>query len=327
MSIVLDANYSSRQIYLTSADADIKVGDRTSDVIFYFNDIIQVPNGINIHISVVNSQIPVAFYAIDTGRNTLDFTKTIGGVETSATITITTGNYNISELLAFLNSQAFFSDDNTVASYNVETNTVTITLASSSNTIVLKPTSTALQFIGFTSTTHTSSSGVLNGDRMVNVGGVNAINIASNFSTRNLDSRHSGFSNIIARVPVDRNFNNIIFYEPNTKFSSQIIEKEINYIRLTLEDDVALNPINLHGVDWSITLQIDFTVDKPVEQATLNNYSKKGFVPRIAKYSQETQERLRKLRQDNTNMRKTLEKQKLEEMRLKGFDERLKDRL
>jgi|TARA_R100000482_G_scaffold4609_1_gene1595 hypothetical protein len=327
MSIVLDANYSSRQIYLTSADANIKVGGRTSDVTFYFDDIIQVPNGVNIHLSVVNSQIPVAFYAVDTGRNTLDFTKTIGGVSTDATITITTGNYNINEFLAFLNAQTFFSDDSTVATYNNETNTVTFTLASSSNTLVLKSTSTALQFVGFTVKDHTSSSGVLTGDRMVNVGGVNAINIASNFSTRNLDSRHSGFSNIIARVPVDRNFNNIIFYEPNTKFSSQIIEKEINYIRLTLEDDVALNPINLHGVDWSITLQVDFSLDKPLQQQQLNLYNKKGFVPQIAKYSKETQERLRKLRQDNTTLRKRIERQKLEDERLKGYSERLKERL
>ena len=327
MSIVLDANYSSRQIYLTSADANIKVGGRTSDVTFYFDDIIQVPNGVNIHLSVVNSQIPVAFYAVDTGRNTLDFTKTIGGVSTDATITITTGNYNINEFLAFLNAQTFFSDDSTVATYNNETNTVTITLASSSNTLVLKSTSTALQFVGFTVKDHTSSSGVLTGDRMVNVGGVNAINIASNFSTRNLDSRHSGFSNIIARVPVDRNFNNIIFYEPNTKFSSQIIEKEINYIRLTLEDDIALNPINLHGVDWSITLQVDFSLDKPLQQQQLNLYNKKGFVPQIAKYSKETQERLRKLRQDNTTLRKRIERQKLEDERLKGYSERLKERL
>ena len=327
MSIVLDANYSSRQIYLTSADANIKVGGRTSDVTFYFDDIIQVPNGVNIHLSVVNSQIPVAFYAVDTGRNTLDFTKTIGGVSTDATITITTGNYNITEFLAFLNAQTFFSDDSTVATYNNETNTVTFTLASSSNTLVLKSTSTALQFVGFTVKDHTSSSGVLTGDRMVNVGGVNAINIASNFSTRNLDSRHSGFSNIIARVPVDRNFNNIIFYEPNTKFSSQIIEKEINYIRLTLEDDVALNPINLHGVDWSITLQVDFSLDKPLQQQQLNLYNKKGFVPQIAKYSKETQERLRKLRQDNTTLRKRIERQKLEDERLKGYSERLKERL
>ena len=88
-----------------------------------------------------------------------------------------------------------------------------------------------------------------------------------------------------------------------------------------------MNPINLHGVDWSITLQVDFSLDKPLQQQQLNLYNKKGFVPQIAKYSKETQERLRKLRQDNTTLRKRIERQKLEDERLKGFDERLKDRL
>tara|TARA_A100001391_G_scaffold48269_1_gene28710 strand:+ start:743 stop:1726 length:984 start_codon:yes stop_codon:yes gene_type:complete len=321
MSVILDANYSSRQIYISSDDADRQITG-TSDVIFNFKDTIQVPQGINIMISVVSAQIPVGFYAVASGRNLLSVEKTISGITTSQNITIPQGNYNINELVNYINSQTFFSANNTTFAYSTEANNITLTLTDPADSMTIKEATTIGRFIGFSKKDHTTVGGKVVGDKMVNVSGVNAINIATNFSTRNLDSRHQGFSNIIARVPVDKNFNNIIFYEPTIKFSSMIVEKEIKFIRLTLEDDTALNVLNMNGLDWSMVLQLDFVLDKNID-AKLKEFTKRGIAPKIAKYSQETQEMLRKQRQRTTQLRRAYENSRFLESKIKSEEERL----
>ena len=260
MSMNIDTKITSRQIYLTSSSADRYNNGNNGDSMWFFKDTITVPESINIMLSVIDAQIPLTFYSIAEGRNQLKFSVTgyLSGAE--QVLDVSDGNYNITELLEVVNAHPGLTENNIVASYTTKTNKIKFK-ASSSGIIFKLKNSSLLKHLGFSNKLHESELGEIISDTGVNVNGISCIYMATNLTTKNLDSRNAGFSNIISKIPVNTAFNGMIFYQPSVKFSTEIAEKQLSFIRLTLQDDISGNTINLNNVDWSCTLQLDFVQD------------------------------------------------------------------
>lgn len=244
----MDTPFSSQQIYLDSDDA-YHINGKNSDCVFTFHDIIIAPPEIDLLLSVVNITIPISWFTIDSTKDTIVWS--LNGVDQSS-VTITHGNYSATQLEDELNTQ--FSSIITVA-YNDITNKFTFTHASQD--FVIKGDTTCLEQLDFSSTNHTSSSSSLTSNRIVDLAGVKTVQLRSNFQTNSLESKTKGVSTMIAKIPVPLSSGSILVYTNKTGFKSKLSNTHINYIRLTLEDNDNM-PLELNGIEWSCTLQVDY---------------------------------------------------------------------
>ena len=198
----------------------------------------------------------MSYYIINSNNNTLEYN---GGSDRS--VTITEGNYDVLQLRDFLNASILKTTSNITSSYVEKTNKLTFT--ADSGDFTLQSASTCFSLLDFSAGTHTSSSSILSSDIVVNLSGLSAIFISSNFSTRNIDSRNAGFTSIIGKIPVNTASNGILNYTNKTGFKSLITEKAISVIHLTLEDEDR-NIIDINGVGWIITLTAEFRCAAPL---------------------------------------------------------------
>jgi len=272
--IPLDTGISSRQIYLDSEYATFQVGNNTSDCVWIFSEYISTPPNVSILLSVVDIEIPLAFYVINENNNTIAFTSSTGG---NYTYTIAIGNYSTDDLLTELTTTvpmttaSNWSDTYSPAS---DLSSMTITYSHLTNKISFDASgcstspqdmllsSTASEILGFTkTTTHTFESDILTSNNAVNLAGITSIYIDSNFQTQSLDSKSLSSSTILCKIPVDISSLGILVWTNATGFKTHIKESHLNVIRLRLLDPDR-NLLNLNGVDWTATLQCDFVRTK-----------------------------------------------------------------
>jgi hypothetical protein len=240
-----DIDADSIQINLNSKFAVKYINGSHCNCVFELPSV-QIPSQHHIHISVVNAIIPYSFYNINLSNNILIYI--VGGV--SYTLNIPIGNYNSIQLASYLSSNmAGFT-----CTYNVIPNTFTFTHLSMEFT--LTSISTILKTIGFYNTDMLSSSYKLSSTFCANLQNVQCIHIKSNFMTGNINSSDIYVQDTICTIPVNTPPNSNIVYQNTNKFSSNLYSNILNdiVIKIVNQDNALLD---LNGLDWSITLQLD----------------------------------------------------------------------
>ena len=251
---------SSRQIYLNSKDGFRIDPSHTSDIFFFFNDVIAPPLNVTMEISVVSASIPMSYNIINSTNNLLVY-------NTNQTFTIPIGNYNALQLADALKDNINILSNVT---YSSRFNKFTFT---STQTFTIELASTCLKLLGFTNAQHSSPNDVLTSNSIVNLSGISSIYVHSSLLTNNLDSRTKTLSNILCRIPVDTASYGILQYINNNNFKCSVNDKTIDLLRIRLEDDDT-NLIQLNGQEWVITLQVDFAYKRLLkndESELLNN--------------------------------------------------------
>ena len=235
---------SSRQIYLNSKDGYRINPSYTSDIFFFFNDVIAPPLNVVMEISVVSASIPMSYNIINSTNNLLVY-------NTNQTFTIPVGNYNALELASTIqNGIGILSS----VAYSSRFNKYTF---ASTQQFTVEVGSTCLSLLGFSKAQHSSNINVLTSDSIVNLSGISSIYVHSSLLTNNLDSRTKTLSNILCRIPVDTASYGILQYINNNNFKCTVNDKSIDLLRIRLEDDDT-NLVQLNGQEWVITLQVDF---------------------------------------------------------------------
>jgi len=258
MSYTLNTGYPSRQIYIQSGDAD-HIIDGIGDRVYYFSEILHVPTHITMLMSIVDAQIPMSYYAINTTNYTLNYTES--GAD--KTYQLTAGNTDAITLKNDLTTNL----DNITCTYSTITNKFTFT--DSSGDFTFKASSTALKLLGFTpDTAHTSSSSVLTSNNCVDLSGTKAIYLQTQLGNYNIDSRTGQNTSVLTKIPVDTGGNGILKYTNKTNYKSAITAKHIGHLHIQLEDDNR-NIIDFNGVNYSITFQLDF-----IETIPYKHYNK-----------------------------------------------------
>lgn len=237
----------SIQINLNSKFARRYIGNSRSNCIFELPNL-TIPNQHHIHVSVINAIIPFSFYNINSDVNTL--TYTIDGTSTY-TINVPQGNYNSNQLAMFLKQQMA----NFNVAYDAITNKYTFTYSGSLD-FSLDNSSSILQVMGFTQGVHHSSSYTLTSNKCANVQRIQCIHVQSNFLTGNINSSDIYKQNTLCTIPVNTPPNSNIVYYNDNKFSTNLYSNILNDIEIKLVDqDNGL--LDLNGLDWSLTLQLD----------------------------------------------------------------------
>jgi len=242
---------TSTQIYLNSATADIYMNNtQKSSVVFIFrNPIILNKNAYEMRVSVVNAQIPISYYLINSTNN--KFYITVNGV--TSTYYFKVGNYNVNSFITEWSNSVGLG---WTLSYSNVTNK--ITFAYTQDFAFSDDVNSLFGIIGFKKgLSYTSTNKSLICPYVVNFSGIARLNIKSNcFTLNNVDSYNKTINRTIAVIPVSSVTNGVSYYNNFTNYKNIFKNHEISTINIEIYDDFK-NLIDFNNIDWSMTLQID----------------------------------------------------------------------
>ena len=243
------------QIYLNAENADIDInGTMKSNQVFFFPNTIKIEKtAIEMRLSLVNAQIPVSWYLINSTNNL--FMISINNGLSYTTYYFPTGNYNVNTFLVKFNSLNYgikLSYDSILSKF---------TFTSTSSEFIIKDNEnnkSLLPFLGFKMyNTYASGFGILWSAYPVNFSGLPRINIkSSSFNIKNIDSSYKGLTRTLCSVPCNGLAGGTIFYNNLTNYHYIFKNHELNSIAIEITDDFD-NYIDFNNIDWCITLQID----------------------------------------------------------------------
>ena len=246
------------------------------------NNPLIVPRAYNCYLSVAHASIPVTWYNIPSGSNTLTFKYQVKTENTPRifTFNIPPGNYSATELASVCTWSGTLAGATSVFTlgciYQENTNTYQFLfgLNTQLSFFALTPSALALT-MGFNST-QTNSYGVpvfptfagtsgsspftdsnykyftlSASDQCADLSSVRNIHINTNYKVRQFSSG----TNTLDVIPVTKGFGSILTYTDG--FSAQMYDNVISDISVSFTDDNG-NPINFNGVGWSLTLRFDF---------------------------------------------------------------------
>lgn len=230
----------ARQIFLSSEDATL-LGNT---YIWPIRDIFVAPTGYRFLLSLIDCQIPFSFYSTSDQNNAMR----VNG----ARVVVPAGNYNVKQILAKL--RELLGCD---TSYDIVYNKVTLMFQ---NPTVLEEDpltgDSLLKSLGFQGTRYGPAT-TFTSDSVVNLLGVSAIYLRTNFSTLNVDSRSQSFSPILAKVPANSTAAGVISYINRSDFKATLYDSYISTIAISLTDSHGHN-VNLNGQPWQCTLQVEY---------------------------------------------------------------------
>jgi len=233
----------SFQIYLNSTNAD----NINNNIYNFILPNLEIADGNYIYLSVQYASIPYSFYNINTINNVLIYTLNL----VNYTVTITPGNYNITQLVTFLKSNM----SGFTISYNSITNKMTFSHSTYNFTFL--STSTCQEILGFkTNTNYTSTTLSLISLNCVSLIPIKCINIVSNLLTYNINKSNPNNQSILCCMPITTQPNSIIEYKNNNNFRSNLFINQISNITIKLTDQNN-NILNLNGLDFFLTIQLD----------------------------------------------------------------------
>lgn len=241
----MSTTIESFQLHLTSQSAD-KIYDGNNCNVEFYLPVIEIPSEYHIYVSVTHAVIPFTFYNINSTNNTLIYNVN-GSV---FTLTIPEGNYNITNLLNFLN----LNMPSFTVTYNAINNK--FTFVHSTYSFIFTNSSTCLSILGFIQQDNNSSGLILISNRAVNLAPIRCICISSNLKTFNIDKSQNNNYSTICSIPINTQPYSIITYENKGNFRMNSYTNIINTIAIKLMDQNG-NMINLNGANWSMTLQFD----------------------------------------------------------------------
>lgn len=249
------------EIYLNSKTANKQNG--SSNCIFHLPNV-EVAKDEVAYVNVKQAVIPFSWYNVNETNNILDIK--IANIR-PYTIYIPFGNYNITQLIAYLHSQFLLfvgNDKYLTITYSTQTNKLKFT--HTHHNFLLESFSSCFELLGFNEKSEYNSTNIAGTNTHI-LNSVNGINLfvvrqvfigSDNFILNNINASNPNDTNILASVSVTGNPNSIIIYENTT--TRHLIHHLNNVTNLNiklLDQDGDL--LNLNGVNWSITIELIIT--------------------------------------------------------------------
>jgi hypothetical protein len=236
----------SIQIYINSKSAD-KFVDNSISNCEYILPTIEIPDGNHIYLSLQKASIPNSMYNINNNNNQL----TICYDNIVFLLFIPTGNYNINQLLIALKTLL----PSFTISYNNLTNKIIFIYTSDFS---FYASSTILGVLGFNENALVvSSNNRLESIHCCNLVTVKCINVLSNLTTHNINKAFPNNQSLLASIPVNTAPFSMIQFENHNNFRSNLFVNNLNILNIQLVDDSNGKLINLNGLHYSMTIQLD----------------------------------------------------------------------
>lgn len=242
---------SSTVLHIRSKDAtQLTSGYNTHFDVNLTNPIL-VSDNEETHISIMSSEIPYSFYNVSSEleNNTLIYDDT-------QTLTFTSQDYDIDELVAFFEANTAFKAIFTTT-YDIQKNKITFTNTTGSTHKINLSLSNVNKEIGFaeTDTDRTITAGsTLTSTFVCNLATVHSIFIKSTLSTANVLSTRAGNSTTLQKISVDVNSNGIIYM--NSQDFRQVTISQvpvIDHISFSITDQNN-RLLQLNNVNYEISI-------------------------------------------------------------------------
>lgn len=251
-------------LYLNSRDQNV-VLDSNQNVQWSINDPRLQTLGSST-VSLVNIELPNVVYPINAYYNTVKFLQTGTG---SFTATVTPGYYTGSTLATALASAMSTASGGTYTG-SFSTTTYKITITRSTSTFQWESVSnnmyTELGIITFAAAAISQT-----GNAPVLLQGTNFVDlVCSELPTTSVSVGSAG-QRVLARIPIDQSFGNIIFFQPNVGQAMPVSIDGVSSLTIGLYDDRGnpwILPANAH---LSLCLSIEPIPDSSATSGTLAN--------------------------------------------------------
>lgn len=245
---------------------------------FHLNNPIQALRGNIIKVELMKFEIPVSMYNMTSSNNKLDIKVTYeyhssGLQEQTFNIVFPEKNYNVNELISYINSLTYNSIKLT-ASYDTQSLKLKITASHVSynmKKIEILDTTNCTEKLGLlTSDEISTTMNVLNlsleGSNIVNLSYPQVIFFKTDLKLENRDS-FGEMSSILAKIQIDKDFGQILHYKDESPVSFDIADTYIDHLKIQLLDD-KFNLINTNGGNFHCTIAFTF------HNKTKNTYEK-----------------------------------------------------
>jgi len=259
---ILNTGQSSQKIFLESDLCSVNISPTSKS--FDFLNPIKANSGNVICLKVIDFEIPIAFYTVNQLNNQI--------VIDNVAYTLESQNYNAYEL-----SQALtILLPNITVQFQSQTNKFIFT---SSTPFVLGQSSShkliGMDFAVYGSTTSLLSTNVLDllGEKSIYL----------ELSIANASITNYGDSHIVCKVPISVGPMEILCYDNITDVSLMLVDKTIKSLTVSLIDHKG-NPFHnneLNGVDWSLTIGVDFIQSRAINDSLNRNISQDEKLKRI----------------------------------------------
>jgi len=237
-------------IFLNSATANSYINNYTSECMFVLPTI-NIPKKSKVSISVQSASIPYSFYNVD------DFNSKIVYVENSITYTkyIPQGNYNVNTLANALKTLM----PNFTITYSSLDNSFLFT--NSIYDFQILSSSLCYEILGFKpGQSYSSINKILKSNISINLFTIRNIYISSNnLILNNVNSSTPNNSSILCSIPIMSSQGSIISYSNIYDVKNEVYHtNNLNLLHIKLTDQDC-DILDLNGVHWSMTLQLDIT--------------------------------------------------------------------
>ena len=255
---------SSIKVYLESKKAHTTFNE-THKKFKLLNPISIKPNE-KIVMNVLDAEIPVSFYNINSNNNNRTISYAISGNKTQ---TIPEGNYSGEALATLLTTNSLS------VSYNELTNKFSFKSSTSAGGTISQS-----EILGVNSTISIDATGgaFVEGQQQGRFSGINNIFVSiRNIGSQNVDS-NGVHTNIVAKIPVDTDFGGVINYIDHHNIFQKLTIKEIHTIDIELldRDGKALGGDGgLGGLEWNLTLLFSFVEEDENENMSANSLLEK----------------------------------------------------
>ena len=256
-------------ITLNSTDATLRNSTYLSNVFFPFKGLLK--DDVNIlrsYVTVLNAQIPVSFYVIDSTNNSMVINSSVIG---NRTVTIPVGNYNSSTLIsALLYAYAAAGLNELSTLINSTSGILTISSSINTTTYTINPSAFATILGLGTSSLTFLTTGVLPypldllGKTKLFINSANLANVA-------YSSYGNGFSTTIASIPVNVPPFSLIQYSCQVDQQKNILTNRVlDGIDIQILDQNN-QLVNFNNIPWSITLVLS------IEKMDANKFHIQNF--------------------------------------------------
>lgn len=262
-------------IAITSQSATIKKNDTyLSNLRYEFGQYLtDEPDIIHRQVQLLNAQIPVSFYVINSTNN--QFTLKLGaGVLTTYTIPV--GNYQANSLITAIKTVVNNVNFNiTISSINgCLTFTDTETIQINNNGV-----NTIGYVLGFPAGVFNDTAFSLTAPFPLNLLGTKTLQVRSNnLSCSNISSVQGGATTLLATIPVSATPFGMIDYKDVGNNMITIANTSLDDLDIEIVDGESGDYINFNNADWCITLAIHITrLVEPLVKPTIRDLSNATF--------------------------------------------------
>jgi len=215
-------------------------------------------NRARVLIAIVNASIPFSFYSLPQSKSKIYYSS-LGNSVPDGSFSLQAGNYNVFQLIkALIEGLGSVGYNDAIINYNRITNKLSFSSATGFKLYFDFDDTPYLNF-GLNKETYTISS-IITSPNVVNVQPINDvfIRLISQLIINQQETGNStGFSNILAKIPIDVNANEVISYEPRMIIECVSLADVINGIQFELKDQNG-DILDLNGLDWEATLLFQY---------------------------------------------------------------------